>query len=168
MPTSRALQIGIAITESGLYLAIRGDATHRAAWAAQPLAGEFLALDRPQPRVILDLAASAHLDSTFAGWVVRLRRELAGRGGALVLANCPAPCRDALRQLGLESMLEFEAVAPIPAARTLSCCDPGDLEAEAVHFMLAAHRDLAATSAANERAFGPVVTGLHRLVERGL
>jgi len=151
--------LGYAAGASQLYIAISNAATHQACVAADQLTTRFLKGDPPAPTIILDLDGCGWIDSTFAGWIIRLKRQVARQGGRLVLTACPEACRASLDVMGLSSFFEFRTVARPPELTPLVCA-AGELDAGAIEFMARAHESLAELKSANARAFAHIAEQL--------
>jgi anti-anti-sigma regulatory factor len=166
MPTATPPTIRYAVTGGQLYLAFEGSATHRVSLATEHLTAEFFAQHHAGPTVVVDLSASRYLDSTFAGWMIKLQHRLKPLDGRIVLSRCPDACRANLRIMGLASLFEFEDVAAPAETRRITCSDDDEDEVEAIELMLRAHEHLADVNNENEHVFTPVAESLRRELDR--
>ncbi len=115
---------------------------------------------------MLDLADCANLDSAFAGWLIRLQRQVTGVGGKLKLSCCPVVCRQSLEVMGLDGLLTFGDVAFPADAREVSVAGFDEGSPDAIAFMLQAHDDLAGLSPENESEFSPIADLLRRELQK--
>ena len=81
-------EIRFGTIEGQLYLGFRGAATHRASSTADKIVAQFLGVGPSAPTVVLDLADCGWIDSTFAGWMIRMPKQLALHGGKLIVSRC--------------------------------------------------------------------------------
>ncbi len=151
--------LGFAASASQLYITISTAATHRASLAADQLTARFLKGDPASPTIILDLNGCGWIDSTFAGWMVRLKRQVARQGGRLVLAACPDACRASLDVMGLSMLFEFRAVDRPPDLTPLVCAE-GTLDVGTIEFMAKAHECLAELNSPNAPVFAHIAEQL--------
>ena len=165
MSATRSLYIRYAAAAGQLYISVDGHATHQASMAADRVVGGFLETNPPQPAIILDLEGCTWVDSTFAGWMFRLRQRLVAVAGHLVLSRCPEACRSSFDVMGLTSLFSFQAVTPPPELQRLAC-PQDEVDAETIQFMLDAHAGLAEVSPANAEVFGRIADQLRRELER--
>lgn len=160
-------QIGVAAVPERLFLAFRHRATHEVSLAAETLVTDYFAVSTAEDfRIVLDLRECDVLDSTFAGWMLKLRRRCTERRGGVVVSGCSASCRGALDVMGLSELFPQEA-AERPGElqwSQLPGIDEGD--PEAIEFMLGAHEDLADVNDNNRRVFRPIAELLRRELER--
>lgn len=166
MSDSSPLHIRYADEEKTLHLCFERAATHRVSTAAEHLVCDFLGHGPPEPQVVLNLAECEFLDSTFAGWMIKLRQRLNQAGGRVVVSRCPEGCRSSLATLGLVSLFEFDDVAPPPRLGSVTCQDPDEVDAETIEMMLHAHEDLSHVSPENERTFSPVTNTLREELKK--
>ncbi len=166
MPTSGPQHIHYAITGAQLYLGFEGSATHRVSLASEHLVADFIALNLPRETVVVDLGACRYLDSTFAGWMIRLHQRLKHADGRLILSRCPETCWANLQVMGLTSLFEFEDTPTPPQTRRISCCDPEETDAEAIEFMLHAHENLAGVNDRNRQVFTPITDTLREELDK--
>lgn len=157
---SPALRVGNL--EDGLYVHVNGRATQRLCPTLDRLVQTFIEA-RPQgPLITVDLDGCVWADSTFAGWLLGLRRQLQPCGGRLRLAGVTERCRCSLERMQLAKLFEFCDVAP-PADTSVVNCTTGDRpDRETLEIMLRAHESLAALGDANARVFDPVVEVLRK------
>lgn len=106
------------VGDTCLYLTVAGSACHQTSLVGEHLATEFLAQNPPEPTLVLDLDACGFLDSTFAGWMIRLYRRLKAVGGRLVVSRCAGRCRADLEMMELTSLFDFEDAPPDGGARS--------------------------------------------------
>ncbi len=151
--------LGFAASASQLYITFSTAATHRASLAADQLTTRFLNGDPAAPTIILDLDGCGWIDSTFAGWLIRLKRQVARQGGRLVLASCPDACRASLDVMGLSSLFEFRTVDRPPDLTPIVCA-AGELDASTIEFMARAHECLAEMNSLNAPAFAHIAEQL--------
>lgn len=154
---TESVHIQHATAERQLYLAFDQRATHEAALAAEALTEAFLASNPPQPTVVLDLAAGRLLDSTFAGWMLKLRRLCYQHEGRVVVSHCSTACRGTIDLLGLTALFDFEDVTPPENLQQVVCAPSGDSGPQAVEFVMQTHEHLADVSRENQETFAPVV-----------
>ena len=160
MSSTRTPQIRFAAQDAQFYIAFEGSATHHSSVAAEHLAAEFLAQEPQDPQAVLDLQRCDFVDSTFAGWMLRLRQRLKQTGGRVIISRCPDACRANLDLMGLTSLFDFESV-PMPAkTKEIACPNPDQHDAEWIAVMLHAHEDLADVNSDNKEAFTPVIDTL--------
>lgn len=165
MPDTRRPLIQYAVVGQDLYLACRERATHEVSLAADALVHQYLEAGPTAPRVVLDLSACQWLDSTFAGWLLKLRQRMQAAGGRGVLSGCPDGCRATLDVMGLSALLVFEDVPEPENLQTLSCAGLHD-DPAAIDFIVHAHEDLAELSAGNKETFLPLAELLRREMEK--
>lgn len=166
MPHTGPVQFWCAADGGRLYFRFEHAATHRVARAVEPLAAEFFAQDHAEPVVALDLGACEYLDSTFAGWMIRLRHRLEPRNGRVVVAACSSMCRANLDVMGLSALFDFEPLSAPGDLRRVTCEDPDVADPEAIELMLHAHEELAHVNPDNERAFTPIAETLRRELDK--
>jgi anti-anti-sigma regulatory factor len=161
MPTEKIPFVNYRATGDGLYMLFESSATHRASLMAEHLLSEYLTHRPSLPNVTIDLHDCGWVDSTFAGWMIKTRKQLQGLGGVLRLARCPSACQQSLDVMGLTPL--FEAVdAPPPDGLYRVECPAEEADAGTIRFMLGAHEELADLNADNERKFKPVAEQLRR------
>lgn len=159
-------RIAYATLGAQLYILCDGSATHRVSLAADQLVTEFLTTNPAAPVVLLDLNGCSWVDSTFAGWMIRLRQRVTRGNGRVVVANCSAACLSSLGVMGLCSLFEFCNVTPPPKLERVACPEEG-ADAETLKFMLAAHEHLADVSPENRRVFARIAGELRRELNQG-
>lgn len=164
--TGQTQHIRVATSGAELYLAFEGSATHRISLATEHVATDFLAHAPPEPQAILDLAACSFLDSTFAGWMIKLQQRVRARGGRVVISHCPPTCRSNLQVMGLTSLFEFKDVDPPGETRQIPCSEPSGVDKDTVEFILHAHEDLSRVNSDNERTFTPITESLRRELDK--
>ena len=166
MSDANALRVRYNVDDARMYLAIAGSACHRTSLVGEHLATEFLAKNPAAPEFILDLDASRFLDSTFAGWMIRLFQRLKAVGGRLVVSRCPDRCRADLQVMGLTSLFDFEDVTAPATARELSNSEIEDLDPSTLAHMLQAHEDLTQINEENRRVFTPITDALRNEMKK--
>lgn len=152
--------IAYAAVGSQLYILFDGSATHRVSLTAEQLVGEFLASNPTHPVAILDLDGCTWVDSTFAGWMIRLQQRLARGGGRVVISNCCENCLSALEVMGLKALFDFQPVST-PDLHRIACPEEGT-NVDTLEFMLDAHERLADVSPENRRVFARIAEELRR------
>lgn len=161
MSGSASAHVRYAATKERLYVAVCGDATHRISLTVEYLVCEFLATEPAQPEMVLDLEGCAWIDSTFAGWMIKLRKRLAAVRGQVLVSRCPKAARDSLEVMGLARLFDFRDV-PAPAKTSQIDCSDEHLDADTIAFMLEAHQGLADLNPDNKRRFTPITESLRR------
>lgn len=157
---SPALRVGYL--PSGLYVHLNGRATQRLCPTLERLAQAYVEARPHEPTITLDLDGCVWVDSTFAGWLLGIRRQLHSRGGALCLANISERCRASLARMQLQQLFEYASAAP-PAETSIINCTTGDRpDRETLEIMLRAHESLSETGSENARVFEPVVAVLRK------
>lgn len=154
-------RIAYAAANSQLYILFDGSATHRVSLTAEQLVSEFLASNPTKAMAILDLDGCAWVDSTFAGWMIRLQQRVARIGGRVVISNCCDNCLSSLEVMGLKSLFEFQHVSAPPELHRIACPEEG-ANADTLDFMADAHEHLADVSPDNERVFARIAAELRR------
>ena len=159
-------EITVGAVEGGLYIALRGRATQRTCPTADQLVNDYFSSRPPKPTVVLDLGGCDWVDSTFAGWLVRLSKRM-GRtaGGQVHISGCSDRCRDSLEKMQLAAMFQFQAVEAPAETRTVTCTTLDRPSKEELRLMLEAHEALAGISPENERVFGPIIAALRNQIE---
>ncbi len=165
MPQSGPLGIHYGVREGQFFLAIDGAATYQVSVTVDALVQKYLDHHPPQPSVALDLNGCAFIDSTFAGWMIKLHRRMAQLQGHLIVSRCPGVCRCSLQTMGLTALFEFDTVPPPTRLRHLDCADSA-ADTEALELMLHAHEDLAHVSSSNGRVFNPIAESLRKELEK--
>lgn len=160
MSNANALRVRYNVDDARMYLAIAGSACHRTSLVGEHLATEFLAQNPAAPEFILDLDASGFLDSTFAGWLIRLFQRLKAVGGRLIISRCPDRCRADLQVMGLTSLFEFKDISAPADALELSNSEIQELNPSTLAHMLQSHEELSQLSDENRRVFEPITDAL--------
>lgn len=158
-----APEIVFGSSEGGLYLGFGGWATHRVCQTADRLVADYLAAHRDQPKVVLDLSDCGWVDSTFAGWLLGLRKRLGphpDRG--LLLSGCSDRCRDSLDKMHLGAMFEYVDVARPEEVGVVACEGSDTPDKETLELMAQAHQQLASLDGENQAVFGPIADMLQR------
>lgn len=166
MPAHSAPRIRLSAAAEHLYLGFQERATHEVSLVAEALVQEFLEHQPQHPAVVMDLASCGTLDSTFAGWLLKLRREISARSGEVVISGCSQSCHTALDVMGLAPLFVFRAEPPPNGVHEVTCTGVDEGNAGAIAFMLHAHEDLAGVNAENQRVFAPVTELLRRELAR--
>jgi anti-anti-sigma regulatory factor len=157
---SPSLRVGYL--PSGLYVHVNGRATQRLCPTLERLVQTYVQAQPKQPTVTLDLDGCVWADSTFAGWLLALRRQLHPVAGHLCLANVSDRCRASLARMQIHELFEYAAAGP-PAQTSVINCTTGDRpDREMLEIMLRAHESLAAVGGENARVFDPVVAVLRK------
>jgi anti-anti-sigma regulatory factor len=147
----------------GLYLGFHGGATYRVVPAAEQLVSDFIAAHSDHPVIVLRLAECGWIDSTFAGWMLRLRRRLADLTGArLVLSDCPPDCRATLDTMGVVRLFEFGSIAEPGQTWSMSVSGSDSDDVPMLDLMLRAHEELAGATPDSRRVFEPIAEMLRR------
>jgi anti-anti-sigma regulatory factor len=154
-------QIAFGAAAGQLYLGIEGGATHRASCTADRIAAEFLAAAPVHPAIVVDLDGCRWIDSTFAGWMIRLQKQVLQTGGKLVVSRCPDGCRSSLNVMGLAPLFEFSAVAK-PTDLTRVACAEEELGAATIEFMAEAHESLGQENSPQAAEFIRIAKELRR------
>lgn len=156
-------QVGFGAVDGGVFLALAGRATQRTCPTVEQLVGDYLGTKPQSPVITVDLAECAWVDSTFAGWLVGLRRRLVRHSGSLLrLSRCSERCRASLAKMHLDTVFEFVDCAPPADMRTVDCDTTDKPSREQLALMLRAHEELAAVSPENAEVFTPVAEMLRR------
>src|SRR5262245_57363897 len=157
---SPALRVGYL--DGGLYVHVNGRATQRLCPTLEHLVQTFVEAHPQGPAITLDLDSCAWVDSTFAGWLLGVRRQLQPCGGRLRLSGVSERCRASLARMQLQTLFEFVAVTA-PAETSIVNCATGDRpDRETLEIMLRAHEFLAAVGGDNARVFNPVIDVLRK------
>jgi anti-anti-sigma regulatory factor len=159
-------QIAFGAAAGQFYLGFEGGATHRASCTADRITGQFLAAVSAQPAIVLDLDGCSWIDSTFAGWMIRLQKQVLRSGGKLVVSRCPDGCRSSLDVMGLAPLFEFSAVAAPATLTRLQCADE-ELDAATIEFMAEAHESLGKVDSPQAAAFTHIAEQLRHELDRG-
>ncbi|MBK9119565.1 MAG: STAS domain-containing protein [Phycisphaerales bacterium] len=165
MTSHAAPRIAFARSAEQIYLHVGGQATHRVALVADALTQELLARVVDRPAVILDLSGARFLDSTFAGWLLRLRNQLRRIDGQLVLTGTGDGGAGALQTMGLAELFHCREITPPPRLQAVPCPEE-EIDVPTIEFMLHAHEELAAESPANAGAFEAIAAQLRRELAR--
>jgi anti-anti-sigma regulatory factor len=164
MPGSDSPRVRYAAAPGQLYIAFHDGAVHKASVTAEKLVEGFLSGAPQTPAVILDLSSAGWLDSTFAGWMIRVSRRVAPLGGSVVVSRCPEGCRSSLDVMGLTDMFSFVDVEA-PPGLTEQVCPEFAADAGTIALMAEAHELLADVSPENERVFRRIAEALRRELE---
>jgi anti-anti-sigma factor len=113
------------------------------------------------PAVFVDLSRCEYMDSTFIGLLVAMDRRLRkGSGGRVHVIRPSTPCRELLRQMGLQELLLVEeAAVELPASMEEVEKPSGR---PATEFVLRAHEALMETSEEARRKFALLREELER------
>lgn len=160
-------EISVGCADGGLYVRVLGQATLRTCPTVERVVADYAATHEGDLSVTVDLSGCDWVDSTFAGWLIGLRKRLQDRTGRLVLANCGEVCRTALSKMHLDTLFEFGTCEAPPNARTIACISQARPTPDDLRLMLEAHESLAELDEDNQRVFGPIVAALRKQVEQG-
>jgi anti-anti-sigma regulatory factor len=161
---SPAMRVGYL--NGGLYVHVNGRATQRLCPTLERLVQAHVEAQPQGVTITLDLDGCVWVDSTFAGWLLGVRRQLQSRGGSLWLANVSERCRASLLKMQLNELFEFTEAAA-PSETSVVTCATGDRpDRETLEIMLHAHESLAAMGGENARVFAPVVAVLRKQLEQ--
>lgn len=128
-------------------------------------------------RLVVDLERCVAMDSTFMGTLAGLANRLKEQGGKLQVASADEKCQNSLEDLGLDYLMEINAVDEAWAglesrARSLLKDKVAGVKAGTVmhaRHVLEAHEVLSDANDANERKFSEVVKMLEEdLAEKAL
>lgn len=156
--------IDVGAQGNGLYVRVNGRATQRTAPTVNKIITDFLSAHAEAPTLTIDLYGAEFIDSTFAGWMVSVRRRALKQGGRMTLVGCGARCLTSLAKMQLSTMFEYLPEAPAPELRPIQCHSSDRPNREALTLMLTAHEELAAINAQNAEVFGPVADVLKRQI----
>jgi hypothetical protein len=159
MPDSGPSSVAYCTVDNRLYLTFEGGATHRASLTAEPIVYDFLATNPTTPQIVLDMDGCPWIDSTFAGWMVRVRQRAAAVQGVTVVSRCPDACRTSLDVMGLKPLFCFSDMTP-PGELAECPYTAEGADAATIDFMLQAHEELADASPDNRERFGHVAEKL--------
>jgi anti-anti-sigma regulatory factor len=166
MPGTQPPKIHVAVAKERLYLEVEPRATHDASLVAESLVANFLAYHPDHPQIVMNLGSCVLVDSTFAGWMLRLRRRLSELDGRTIISACSEQCRSTLNTMGLTSFFAFEQIEPPQQTQEITCDGLDEDSPEAIELMLRAHEDLAETSPNNKETFKPVADLLRRELDK--
>lgn len=154
--------ISYAIEGERLFIDVEKSATHRVSLTAEQLLVEFLdKCSSDTPSVVLSLEGCQWVDSTFAGWMVRVRQRLQTRSGTMTITSCTNGCLASLNVMGLTGLFHFEPI-PFPSELHRVSCPVEEADVGTIEFMLSAHENLADANPANEQTFSPITQELRR------
>ena len=159
-----APEILVGAVNDGLYVSVAGCANRQVCPTADRVINAYLDANAAPPRVTVDLAGADHVDSTFAGWLVGLRRRMPV-AEPLTLANCSAECAESLARMGLSKLFAFAAADAPADSRAVPCTNDAEFSAVDLQLMLDAHVALMELSDENRRVFEPVVATLRRTLQ---
>lgn len=159
-------QIEYGCTADGLYLRFGELASREVCSAVDRLVSDYLAVHDNPPRVAINLTSCDWVDSTFAGWLVGLRKRLSGRGGSVCLAELSPGCRQSLDRMNIGGLFEQRAVSAPDHTRALTHSNEALNDPRVIEMMAAAHEDLAAVNDENRRVFGPIAAMLRGQLEQ--
>ncbi len=126
---------------------------------------DFLATQPSKPVVIIDLDSCGWVDSTFAGWLIKLRKRLAPMQGRIVVSRCPDSCRSSMETMGLTNLFHFHDLTPPPNLTPVKCPE-AEMDAGTIEFIASAHEDLAEVDSQNQAVFGRIAEELRKELER--
>lgn len=149
------------------YVNPNGRATQRICPTADRMVTEYLAAagTASNPQIVIDLTGCDWVDSTFAGWLLGLRKRLTRRGGSIVVGGCAARCRQSLERMHVAELFSFVAVERPAELRQIPCRTTDRPEPAALKLMLEAHEELLQADASNARTFGPVTDVIRRQID---
>lgn len=156
---SATLKLLVGTKDGSLYLNVCGEATHRVTQMADLVVREY-AEAHEAPWIVVDVSACPFLDSTFAGWLMGVRKRLGARGGAVQVANLSEVAHDSLARMHLLPLLKIVEFAPPAECRSIPFEPLADLDRRTMEIMLEAHAELAAIDEENARVFEPIATML--------
>jgi anti-anti-sigma regulatory factor len=159
-------EILVAVGDAGLYVAVGGRATQRTCPTVDRLVEEYLSAGGGGARIRLDVRGCEWIDSTFAGWLVRLSRRALRSGGGLTLLGCSDRCRTSLDRMQIAGLLRFSDDPPPDGAQRVPCPTTDKPSRAELELMLAAHEELAGVSDANRRIFEPIAEALRAQLAR--
>ncbi|MFQ5489974.1 MAG: STAS domain-containing protein [Phycisphaerae bacterium] len=147
----------------GLHVAFDGEATRHASHAADRLICDYLTANHGSAKIVLDLGAVSYMDSTFAGWMLKLRRKMSElAGGSLSMSDCSERCQRVLDGMQIASLIQRQDV-PRPEKTSRVACRAGDLPERALlELMASAHEELASLDEQSRRVFGPIAEALRK------
>ncbi len=93
--------------KDALLVAIDGDFDLAAAQALRRMTAETLARERVR-KIVFDFSRVRFLDSSGLGAILGRQREMAERGGEVVLIHVGEPARGILRMAGFGQLLRIE------------------------------------------------------------
>lgn len=156
-------QVGFGAADGGIYVSLAGRATQRTCPTVDRLVGDYLATQPKPPRITINLGGCGWVDSTFAGWLVGLKRRLDRYPGSVLrLAQCSERCVTSLNRMHLASLFEIGDFPPPSDLRQVECVTTDKPTREDLKLMLRAHEDLAGLSGENAAVFTPVAEMLRR------
>lgn len=159
-------QIEYGCTADGLYLRFGEQASREICSAVDRLVSDYLAAHDNPPSVTINLTSCDWVDSTFAGWLVGLRKRLSGRGGSVCLAELSAGCRQSLDRMNIGSLFEQRTVPTPDHTRALTHAAEELDDPRVIEMMAAAHEDLAAVNDENRKVFAPIAAMLRAQLEQ--
>ena len=158
--------IGVGSAAGGLYLAVNERATQRVCSTADRLVSDYLAAHKTEPSVTLDLTGCDWVDSTFAGWLIGLRKRLQRTaGGKLCLVGCSPRCQASFAKMRIAALFEFAAAQPPEHVRPVPCGGSDRPDRDTLEIMARAHEELAAIDEENRAVFAPIAELLRRQLE---
>jgi anti-anti-sigma regulatory factor len=161
--SSQTPVLTVGATATGIYLGVNGRATVAVCPMAERVVSDFLAAHPEGGQVSVDVGRCDWVDSTFAGWLLGLRRRLRGLANArLRLLGCSERCRTSLERMHLAALFEYDVGERPTDVAELPCAILDRPDEQALRLMLSAHEALAGLSPQNAEAFGPVVRMLRR------
>ncbi len=165
MPQSGPLRIHYGVRDGQLFIAVDGAATYQVSVTVEHLVQKYLVHRPTQPNIAVDLNGCAFIDSTFAGWMIKLHRRLAQVQGHFTVSRCPHVCHASLHTMGLTTLFEFDSVPAPTRLQDIDSETPSD-DDESLDHLLQAHEDLAHVSSHNERVFTPIAETLRKELEK--
>ena len=166
--SSQAPQLYVGSVGGGFYVGLNSRATQRVCPTVDKLISDYLAAHPADPCVTFDLSDCPGVDSTFAGWLIGLRKRLQRVAGArLLLAGCSDRCRGSFEKMRIAALFEFVPAEQPTDVREVTCGGSDRPDRATMQLMAAAHEELAAIDSTNERVFTPVATLLRHQIEQG-
>ena len=164
--SSQAPQLSVGSTAGGLYVGLNERATQRVCSTADRLVSDYLAAHKAGHSITLDLTGCAWVDSTFAGWLIGLRKRLQRTaGGKLRLVGCSQDCQASFEKMRIAALFEFAAAELPEHVRQITCSGSDRPDSETLEIMAHAHEELAAVDEENRAVFAPVAELLRRQLE---
>jgi len=161
-------QLYVGTVAGGFYVGLNGRATQRVCPTADKLVADYLAGQPTGPCITLDLTDCLWVDSTFAGWLIGLRKRLQRVAGArLLLAGCSERCRGSFDKMRISALFDFVPAEQPSDVTEVTCSGSDRPDKTTLQLMASAHEELAAVDEANQRIFTPVATLLRHQIEQG-
>ncbi len=163
-----AIEVQFGSSAGGLYLAFGGEATRQVCPTVDRLVTDFLSANREKARIFLDLRDADWIDSTFAGWMLRVRKQLAqGDESGVFITGCGERCQETLHTMRLTALIERSDV-PRPDQMSKLVFELGAKpDRAAIELMARAHEELATVNEENHRLFAPIAALLRAELAQG-